>query len=192
MLKIIFSKIIFRRSSKNVFFVYFEDRKRMTIVELISIRDSIFRSLMTFFEKIIQKTWINTWSYFMYEIFINDWIDNELDLTWLKKLFHFETKHLSDRRLLIINDHVSHVFVEFVKFCWKMNIVFLCLSSHITHYFQFFDVDCFVSLNRIYKKKLNERNKINVVHIISVTVELSSNTFFQPDPIPRTKPKTQP
>ncbi len=166
MLKIIFNKIIFRRSSKNVFFVHFENWKWVTIVELMLTRNRIFRSLMIFFEKIIQKTWTNTWSYFMYEIFINDWIDNELDLTWLKKFFHYETKHLSDRRLLIINDHVFHIFVEFVKFCWRMNIVFLCLLFYITHYLQFFNVDCFVSLNKVYKKKLNERNKTNVVHII--------------------------
>ncbi len=159
-------RIIFRQSSKNVFFVHFENRKWVTTVELMSTRSRIFRSLVIFLEKIIQIAWTNTWSYSMYEIFTNDWIDNELDLTWLKKLFHLETKHLDDRRLLIINDHASHVFVEFVEFCWKMNIVSLCLSSHITHYLQSLDVDCFASLNRAYRKKLNEKNKTNVVHII--------------------------
>ncbi len=114
----------------------------------------------------MQKTWTNTWSYSMYEIFVNDWIDNELDLAWLKKLFHLETAYLSDRRLLIIDDHASHVFVEFVKFCWQMNIVSLCLSSHTTHYLQSRDVDCFVSLDRAYRKKLKERNKTNVIHIV--------------------------
>ncbi len=166
MLKIFFSKIIVRRSNKNVFSVHFENRKWVTIVELMSTRNRIFRSLIIFSEKIIQRAWINTWSYSMYEIFINEWIDNELDLSWLKKLFHFETIHLSDRRLLIIDDHQSHVFVEFVKFCWQTKIVSLCLSSHTTHYLQSLDVDCFVSLNKIYRKKLKERNKTNVMHII--------------------------
>jgi hypothetical protein len=165
MLKIFFSKIIVRRSNKNVFSVNSEDRKWVTIVELMSIRDRIFRSLMIFFEKIIQRTWINTWSYSMYEIFINKWIDNELDLSWLKKLFHLETAHLSDRRLLIIDDHQSHVFVEFVKFCWQTHIVSLCLSFHTTHYFQSLNVDCFVSLNKIYKKKLKKK-KTDIMHII--------------------------
>ncbi len=47
-----------------------------------------------------------------------------------------------------------------------MNIVFLCLSSHIIHYLQSCDVDCFASLNKVYRKKLNEKNKTDVVHII--------------------------
>jgi hypothetical protein len=130
------------------------------------IRDRVFKSLVIFSEKIIQKAWTNTWSYFMYEIFINEWIDNELVLSWLKKLFHFETTHIDNRHWLIINDHQFHVFVKFVKFCWKMKIVSLCLSSHITHYLQSFDVDCFASLNKTYRKKLKERNKTNVMHII--------------------------
>jgi hypothetical protein len=47
-----------------------------------------------------------------------------------------------------------------------MKIVSLCLSFHIIHYLQSFDVDCFASLNKTYKKKLKERNKTNVMHII--------------------------
>ncbi len=160
------SKIIVRRNIKNVFFVHFENRKWVTTIELMSTRNRVFRSLVIFSEKIIQKAWTNTWSYSMYEIFTNEWIDNELALFWLKKLFHFETAHLNDRRLLIIDDHQSHVFVEFVKYCWKMNMISLCLSFHTTHYFQSFDVDCFASLNKTYRKKLKERNKTNVMHII--------------------------
>ncbi len=129
------SKIIVRRNNKNVFFVHSENRKWVTTIELMSIRSRVFRSLMIFSKKIIQKAWTNTWLYFMYEIFINEWIDNELALFWLKKLFHFETIHINDRCLLIINDHQFHVFVKFVKFCWKIKIVSLCLSSHIIHYF---------------------------------------------------------
>ncbi len=68
--------------------------------------------------------------------------------------------------MLIINNHQFHVFVEFVKFCWKIEIVSLCLSFHTIHYLQSFDVDCFASLNKIHKKKLKEKNKTNVMHII--------------------------
>jgi hypothetical protein len=161
-----FSKIIVRRKNKNVFSVHFENRKWVTIVELMSTRNRIFRLLIIFSEKIIQRTWINTWLYFMYEIFINEWINNEFDLSWLRKLFHFKTTHLNNRRLLIINDHQSHVFVEFVKFCWQTKIVSLCLLFHTTYYLQSLNVDCFVSLNKIYKQKLKGKNKTDVMHII--------------------------
>jgi hypothetical protein len=46
-----------------------------------------------------------------------------------------------------------------------MNIVSLCLSSHTTHYLQSFDVDCFDSLDKAYRKQLDKRNKIEIVQI---------------------------
>jgi hypothetical protein len=49
-----------------------------------------------------------------------------------------------------------------------MNIVSLCLSFHITHYLQFLDVDCFDSLNKAYRKQLNKKNKIEMMHIIKL------------------------
>ncbi len=49
-----------------------------------------------------------------------------------------------------------------------MNIVFLCLSFHIIHYLQSFDVDCFDSLNKVYRKQLDQRNEIEIMHIIKL------------------------
>ena len=72
------------------------------------------------------------------------------------KIFYFEIKNLKNRRLLMINDHIFHVSIEFIEFCWSMNILFLYFFSHITYYFQSLNIDCFVFLNRIYKKQLNE------------------------------------
>jgi hypothetical protein len=46
-----------------------------------------------------------------------------------------------------------------------MNIVLLCLSSHITHYLQSLDVDCFDSLDKAYRKQLEKRNKIEMMQI---------------------------
>ncbi len=46
-----------------------------------------------------------------------------------------------------------------------MNIVFLCLSFHITHYLQSLDVDYFDSLNKAYRKQLEKRNKIEMMQI---------------------------
>jgi hypothetical protein len=46
-----------------------------------------------------------------------------------------------------------------------MNIVSLCFSFHIIHYLQFFDVDCFDSLNKAYRKQLDKKNKIEIMQI---------------------------
>ncbi len=99
----------------------------------------------------------------------NDWIDNEIDLIWLTDVFHLQTMNLKNRRrLLLLDEHASHVSVKFIEFCWSMNIVFLCFSFHIIHYLQFFDVDCFDSLNKAYRKQLNKKNKIEMMHIIKL------------------------
>jgi hypothetical protein len=49
-----------------------------------------------------------------------------------------------------------------------MNIVSLCFFFHITHYLQFLDVDCFDLLNKVYRKQLKKKNKIEVMHIMKL------------------------
>jgi ribosomal protein S25 len=49
-----------------------------------------------------------------------------------------------------------------------MNIVSLCLLFYTTHYLQFLDVDCFDSLDKAYRKQLDKRNKIEMMHIIKL------------------------
>jgi hypothetical protein len=118
------------------------DRKWISIVEFVSSREQLFQSLIIFVDKIVQKAWTNAWSKFAYAISHNDWIDNEIDLIWLTDVFHFQIVNLRDRRLLLLDEHVSHVSMKFIEFCWLMNIVLLCFSSHTIHYLQSLDVDC--------------------------------------------------
>jgi hypothetical protein len=157
--------VIVRRNEKNVFFVHLNDRKWINTVEFVSTRDQLFQSLIIFVEKLVQKAWTNVWSKLAYAISHNDWIDNEIDLIWPIDVFHSQIVNLKNRRFLIFNDHASHISVNFIEFCWKMNIVFLCLSSHTTHYLQSLDVDCFDSLDKVYKKQLDKKNKIEIMQI---------------------------
>ncbi len=161
--------MIVRRSEKKVFSIHFDDRKWISTIEFVSSNDQLFQSLIIFVDKIVQKAWTNAWSKFAYAISHNDWIDNEIDLIWLTNVFHLQIVNLRDRRrFLILDEHASHVSVKFIEFCWSMNIVSLCLSSHITHYLQSLDVDCFDSLNKAYRKQLDKRNKIEMMHIIKL------------------------
>ncbi len=157
--------MIVRRSEKNVFSIHFDDRKWISIVEFVSTRDQLFQSLIIFVDKIVQKAWTNVWSKFVYAVSHYDWIDNEIDLIWLIDVFHSQTIHLKDRRLLLLDEHVSHVSVKFIEFCWLMNIVSLCSSSHIIQYLQSLDVDCFDSLDKAYRKQLDKKNKIEIMQI---------------------------
>jgi hypothetical protein len=101
-------------------------------------------------------------------MFHNDWIDNKIDLIWLTNVFHSQIVNLKNRRLLLLDEHASHVLMKFIKFCWLINIVSLCFSFHITHYLQFLDDNYFDSLNKTYRKQLDKRNKIEMMHIIKL------------------------
>ena len=135
---------------------------------LFFFRDQVFCPLIIFRGKKIQKNWIDEWSYSIYEISNNDWTNNEAELTWLKKIFHFETMHFENRRLFLIDDHTFHVSMKFIEYCWTINIVFFCFSFHIIHYLQFFDIGCFESLITTYQRQLKARNRTDIVQIIEL------------------------
>ncbi len=86
----------------------------------------------------------------------------------LINVFHLQTINLRNRRFLLLDEHASHMSIKFIKFCWLMNIVSLCFFFHITHYLQFLDVDCFDLLNKVYRKQLKKKNKIEVMHIMKL------------------------
>ena len=156
------------RNNKNVFSMHSNDRIWITTFEFVFFRDQFFRSLIIFRRKKIQKNWIEKWSHFVYVIFDNGWIDNDVELIWLKNIFHSETKHFENCRLLIIDEHKSHVSTKFIEFCWAINIVFFDLSSHTIHYLQSFDVSCFSPLITTYQRQLTTKNRTNVVQIIKL------------------------
>lgn len=115
--------------------------------------------------KRIQLGWKKAWPEAVYAVSENGWTDNEIGLAWLSKVFHPETVKIGGRRLLLIDGHASHVSVEFIEFCWAVNIVPLCLPPHTTHYLQPLDVGCFAPLDRAYRTQLDKRNKMGVVEI---------------------------
>ena len=74
----------------------------------------------------------------------NGWTNNDTVLDWIK---HFN-KHISVRRkgvhrMIILDDHESHLSVQFKEFCKEKNIITLCLLVHFSYLTQSLDVDCF-------------------------------------------------
>lgn len=60
------------------------------------------------------------------------------------------------RRLLIVDDHSSHVNMKFIDKCDDLNILLLILPSHSTHRLQSLDVSLFSSLTTYYTNGLNK------------------------------------
>ena len=142
-----------------------DDRTWATTIECVSSREILLNLMIIFQDKSILKTWTNTWSASVYAWSKNEWIDNEHDLTWLKKIFDSQISHVKERRLLLIDDHASHITVKFIEYCWTHQIILLCLSSHTTHYLQSLNVECFESLSVTYKRQLDRMNQMRVVHV---------------------------
>jgi Ni,Fe-hydrogenase maturation factor len=113
------SKVVVFKSAKNVFSVHSENRKWFIVIDAIS-NDQSLGSMIIFEKKQIQKAWIDEYSEVVYEMSRNDWIDNDHKLAWLKQCFDVQINHLinKSKRLLMMNDHESHVSIEFIKYCW--------------------------------------------------------------------------
>ena len=73
------------------------------------------------------------------------WIDSELFLAWLNKIF---VKFCVPERpiMLLIDGHASHITIEAIDFCQANNIILFCLPPHTTHALQPLDVAVFKSL----------------------------------------------
>ena len=85
----------------------------------------------------------------------NEWINNELDLTWLWR-FDRDTQHKDNkRRLLIVDGHSSHLNMTFLKLADSLRILILVLPSHTTHRLQSLDVGLFGPLTKAYIKRLD-------------------------------------
>ena len=75
-----------------------------------------------------------------------------LGMEWIKH-FHEVTKEIvttGEWRLLIVDGHGSHVTVEFVEFCLRVNIVTYSLPAHSTHLLQPLDIGLFSPLQKAY------------------------------------------
>ena len=79
------------------------------------------------------------------------WIDTELFLSWLKKIF---LKHVVSQRpvLLLVDGHKSHVNLDVIDLCRQNDVILFCLPPHMTHALQPLDVSVFKSLKDRYAK----------------------------------------
>ena len=79
------------------------------------------------------------------------WIDTELFLSWLKKIF---LKHVVSQRpvLLLVDGHKSHINLDVIDLCRQNDVILFCLPPHTTHALQPLDVSVFKSLKDRYAK----------------------------------------
>ena len=86
----------------------------------------------------LMSTWVdevktNSQAHFI--VSSNGWSNNAIGLIWLQKVFDRYTKPLrtTQKRLLIVDGHSSHVNMAFVDWADKNGIILLILPPHTTH-----------------------------------------------------------
>ena len=81
------------------------------------------------------------------------WVDSELFLSWMKKIF---LVHAVPQRpvLLLIDGHKSHLTLELIDLARANDVILLCLPPHTTHALQPLDVSVFKSLKDQFYKSL--------------------------------------
>ena len=81
------------------------------------------------------------------------WIDTELFLVWVKKIF---LKYVVHQRpvILLTDGHKSHINIDVIDLCRNNDIILYCLPPHTTHALQPLDVAVFKSLKTNTQKVL--------------------------------------
>jgi hypothetical protein len=105
----------------------------------------------------------STW---MIAVSENGWTTNQIGLQWVQ---HFEkhtrSKTIGSKRLLILDNHESHVSIEFRSFCKENNIVLLWMPPHSSHLLQPLDVGCFSPLKTAFSKQNQGLIRNHIFHV---------------------------
>ena len=84
-------------------------------------------------------------------------------------MFHYHTKHFKKQfKLLLLNCHINHISIEFIKFCEQMKIIALYLSFYLIHLLQSLNVDVFSPLNKTYKKLVFANFQYGAMNVIKI------------------------
>ncbi|RYP17078.1 hypothetical protein DL767_010080 [Monosporascus sp. MG133] len=92
------------------------------------------------------------WKYAFSE---NGWSNAAIALEWLRKVYLPETKPLKpdDWRLLILDQHVTHITTEFMAECRRNRVRCLHIPSHSSHIMQPLDIGVFAALKEYYHQE---------------------------------------
>ena len=82
------------------------------------------------------------------------WIDSELFMVWMKKVFR---RYCGSQRpvLLFVDGHASHITIDVIDLARENQIILFCLPPHTTHALQPLDVSVFKSLKSHFGKAVH-------------------------------------
>ena len=83
----------------------------------------------------------------------NGWTSNDVCLTWLREIFIPLTAcDAGIPRLLLVDNHGSHITVDFMRICFENSIYLFYLIPHSSHVLQPLDLSCFSVVKSRYRR----------------------------------------
>ena len=147
------------------------NREWVSLIECISMDGRVLKPWIIFKGKVQQKAWYEVLKEGHIAVSENGWTDNELGLAWIRKCFDPETKicQKGEYRMLLIDDHASHITTQVIDYCVSQKIILLCLLTHTTHLLQSLDVEVFASLATAYKAHVQRVTRLEISYSIDKT-----------------------
>ena len=96
----------------------------------------------------------------------NGWTDNKIGLEWLKHFNRYTANRSTSRyRLLILDGHESHHYVDFETYYKEKEVITLCIPPHSSHLLQPLDVGYFSLLKKAYGREIEHLIRCSITHV---------------------------
>ena len=145
------SRVLVNVREKSSWKVVHGRQEWITAIECISAAGEALAPMLIFKAKHTNTSWIPTdapddWRF---TISNSGWTSDSHALEWVQGTFEPQTRPSgSQRRLLIMDGHGSHITARFISFCMDNAIDLLILPPHCSHVLQPLDVGVFSPLKR--------------------------------------------
>ena len=109
------------------------------------------------------------------------WINNEMFLASLQNFVKFTKASITNRQLLLLDNHSSHLDFHVVQYCKANGITMLTFPPHCSHRIQPLDVSVFGPFKNAMKNSFNTWHQLNPGKRISIhdVAELSRVPYLQ-------------
>lgn len=137
-----------------------KSRQWVTTIETVSATGKYARCLIIFKGATLQTSWfsdteIPDWKYCCSE---NAFTTNKLGCQWLDEVFLPDTapKIPNAPRILLLDNHGSHITVEFMWKCYQNKVHLIYMPPHTSHVVQPLDLSIFSRIKASYKAQIEE------------------------------------
>ena len=153
-------RVVGSSSSSRIYKRTPENHEWVSIIETISAAGQTIPCLVIFKGKNIQSSWfeaenIPNWRYTCSE---NGWTAHHISYRWLEEIFLPQTQPniTSDSRILLMDNHGSHIPIDFMWKCFQNNVHLIYMPPHSSHCVQPLDLAIFPRVKDSYKAEIEK------------------------------------